>query len=67
MKTITSMMLPMKWIPLILTPVDAIQAFASKFTPRPGMKEKAKDKWFGLDQNTKDLLDKIDDKYKAIN
>jgi hypothetical protein len=25
-----------------------------------------KDKWFGLDQKTKDLWDKIDDKYKSI-
>ena len=51
------------------TPVDTIQAFASKFIPRTGMKEKVrmpKDKWFGLDQNTKDLWDKIDDKYKSI-
>jgi hypothetical protein len=33
------------------TPVDTIQAFASKFTPRPGMKDKvrmSKDKWFGM-------------------
>jgi hypothetical protein len=31
------------------TPVDTIQAFASKFTPQPDMKEKVrmpKDKWF---------------------
>jgi hypothetical protein len=51
------------------TPVDTIQAFASKFTPRPGMKEKVripKDKWFGIDQKTKDLWDQIDDKYKSI-
>jgi hypothetical protein len=51
------------------TPVDTIQAFASKFTPCLGMKEKVrmpKDKWFGLDQNTKDLWDEIDDKYKAV-
>jgi hypothetical protein len=50
------------------TPVDTIQAFASKFIPRSGMKEKVhmpKDKWFGLDQNTKALWDKIDDKYKS--
>jgi hypothetical protein len=35
------------------TPVDTIQAFAYKFTPRPGMKDKVrmpKDKWFGIDQ-----------------
>jgi hypothetical protein len=25
-----------------------------------------KDKWFGLDKKTKDLWDKIDDKYKSI-
>jgi hypothetical protein len=51
------------------TPVDTIQTFASKVTPCPGIKEKVcmpKDKWFGLDQNTKDLRDKIDDKYKSI-
>jgi hypothetical protein len=51
------------------TPVDTIQAYASKFIPRSGMKEKfcmPKDKWFGLDQNTKDLWYKIDDKYKSI-
>jgi hypothetical protein len=51
------------------TPVDTIQAFASKFTPRPGMKDKVcmpKDKWFGIDQKTEDLWDQIDDKYKSI-
>jgi hypothetical protein len=51
------------------TPVDTLQAFASKFTPRPGMKDKAcmpKDKWFGIDQKTKDLWDQIDDKYKSV-
>jgi hypothetical protein len=35
------------------TPVDTIQAFASKFTPRPGMKDKVhvpKVKWVGIDQ-----------------
>jgi hypothetical protein len=51
------------------TPVDAIEAFASKSIPHPGMKEKVcmpKAKWFGLDQNSKDLWDKIDDKYKSI-
>jgi hypothetical protein len=51
------------------TPVDTIQAFASKFTPRPGMKEKVrmpKDKWFGIDRKTKDLWDQIDDKYKSV-
>jgi hypothetical protein len=51
------------------TPVDPIQAFASKFTPRPGMKDKVrmhKDKRFGIDQKTKDLWDQIDDKYKSI-
>jgi hypothetical protein len=40
------------------TPVDTIQAFTAKFTPRPGMNDKVhmpKDKWFGLDQKTKDL------------
>jgi hypothetical protein len=40
------------------TPVDTIPAFASKSKPRPDMKEKVcmpKDKWFGLDQNTKEL------------
>jgi hypothetical protein len=39
------------------TPVDTIQAFASKFTPRPGMKDKVrmpKDKWFGIDLKTTD-------------
>jgi hypothetical protein len=25
-----------------------------------------KDKWFGLDQKTKDLWDQIDDKYKSV-
>jgi hypothetical protein len=48
------------------TPVDTIQAFASKVTPRPGMKDKVcmpKDKWFGIDQKTKNLWDEIDDKY----
>jgi hypothetical protein len=51
------------------TPVDTIQANASKFTPHPGMGEKVsmlKDKWFGLDQKTKDLWDQIDDKYKSV-
>jgi hypothetical protein len=51
------------------TSVDTIQAFASKSTPRSGVKDKVrmpKDKWFGLDQKTKDLWDKIDDKYKSI-
>jgi hypothetical protein len=51
------------------TPVDTIQSYASKFTPRPGMKEKVpmpKDKWFALDQKTKGLWDQIDEKYKSI-
>jgi hypothetical protein len=51
------------------TPVDTIQAFASKSTPCPGMKDKVhmpKDKWFGIDQKTKDLCVQIDDKYKSI-
>jgi hypothetical protein len=51
------------------TPVDTIPAFASKFTPRPGMNERirrTKDKSFGLDQKTKDLWDQIDDKYKSV-
>jgi hypothetical protein len=51
------------------TPVDTIQAFASNFTPRPGMSERVrmpKEKWFGIDQKTKDLWDKIDDKYKSV-
>jgi hypothetical protein len=51
------------------TPADTIQAFASRFTPCPGMKDKVrmpKDKWFGIDQKTKDLWDQIDDKYKSI-
>jgi hypothetical protein len=53
----------------IHTPIDTIQAFASKFTPRPGMKDKVrmpKDKWFGIDQKTMDLWDQIDHKYKSI-
>jgi hypothetical protein len=51
------------------THIDTIQAFASKFTPRPGVKDKVpvpKDKWFGIDQKTKDLWYQIDDKYKSI-
>jgi hypothetical protein len=51
------------------TPVDTIQAFASKFTPRPGMKDKVrkpKDKCFEIDQKTKDLWDHIGDKYNAV-
>jgi hypothetical protein len=43
--------------------------FDIKFTPRPGMNEIAcapKDKRFGLNQETKDLRDKIDDKYKSV-
>jgi hypothetical protein len=39
------------------------------FTPRPGMKDKVrmpKEKWFGIDQKTKDFWDQIDDKYKSI-
>jgi hypothetical protein len=53
----------------IVTPVDTIQAFASKFTPSPGMNERIcmpTDKWFGLDQKTKDLWDQIADKYKSV-
>jgi hypothetical protein len=45
--------------------VDTIQAFASKFTPLSGVKDKVrmpKDKWFGLDHKTKDIWDK----YKSI-
>jgi phage gpG-like protein len=62
-------MLCMQLTPLILTllPVDTIHAYASKFTPRPGMNEKAcmpKNKWIGLDQKAKDLWDQIDDTYK---
>jgi hypothetical protein len=40
-----------------------------KFTPCPGMKDKVcmpKDKWFGIDQKTKDLWDQRDDKYKSV-
>jgi hypothetical protein len=51
------------------TPIDTVQAFASKLTPRPDVKDKVhmpKDKWFGIDQKTKDLWDQIDDKYKSI-
>jgi hypothetical protein len=51
------------------TPVDTIHAFASKLTPRRGANDKVrmpKDKWFGLDQKTKDLWDQIDDKYKSV-
>jgi hypothetical protein len=47
------------------TPIDTIQAFASKFTSHPGMNEKghmSKIEVFGLDQSTKDLWDQIDDK-----
>jgi hypothetical protein len=39
------------------TPVDTIHAVASKNTPRPGTNDKVrmpKDKWFGIDQKTKD-------------
>jgi hypothetical protein len=49
------------------TPVDIIQDDVSKLTPHPGMNEIAcvpQDKWFGLNQKTKDLRDKIDDNYK---
>jgi hypothetical protein len=38
------------------TPFDTTQAFNSKFTPQPGMKDKVrmpKDKWFVIDQKTK--------------
>jgi hypothetical protein len=51
------------------TPVDTIQAFASKFTHCPSANDKVcmpKDKWFGLDQKTKYLWDQIDDKYKSV-
>jgi hypothetical protein len=51
------------------TPVDTIQAYESKFTPRPSSAEKVpmpKDKCFGLYQKTKDLWDQIDDKYKSV-
>jgi hypothetical protein len=51
------------------TPVDTIQAFASNFTPRQGMNKKvrmSKDKWFGVDQKTKNLSDQIDDRYKSV-
>ena len=54
------------------TPVDTIQAFASNFRPRPQrnvMSDRVrmpKDKWFSLDQKTKDLWDQIDDKQKSI-
>ena len=54
------------------TPIDTIQAFASNFKARPSndatpdRTRMSKDKWFSLDQTTKDLWDKIDDKYKSI-
>jgi hypothetical protein len=51
------------------TPVDTIQSFASRFTPHSCINKKVcmpKDKWFGLDQKTKDLWDQIDDKYKSV-
>jgi hypothetical protein len=51
------------------TPVDTIQAYTSKFTSHPSSAEKVhmpKDKWFGLDQKTKDLWEQIDDKYKSV-
>jgi hypothetical protein len=50
------------------TPVDTIHAFTSKFTPRKGPSNvngrvlMPKDKWFGLDQKTKESQDQIDDK-----
>jgi hypothetical protein len=70
MKMMMYMMLHMKWTLFdIDTQVDTIQAFASKFTPRPGMNKRIrmpKDKWFGLDQKAKDLWDQIDDKYKSV-
>ena len=54
------------------TPVDTIQAFATKFSPRLGSHgvndrvRMPKDKWLNLDQKTKDLWDQIDDKHKSI-
>jgi hypothetical protein len=53
----------------INTQVDSIQAFASKFTSLPSATDRLcmpKDKWLGIDQNTKELWDQIDDKYKSI-
>jgi hypothetical protein len=54
------------------TPVDIIQDFVSNFRPRSASNclhdcvRMPKDKWFKLDQKTKDLWDQIDDKQKAI-
>jgi hypothetical protein len=54
------------------TPVDTIQAFASKFSPRLGSHGiidrvcMSKDKWPSLYQKTKGLWDQIDDKYKSL-
>jgi hypothetical protein len=54
------------------TPVDITHAYASNFRPRssfngpPDRVCMPKDKWFSLDQKTKELWDQIDDKQKAI-
>jgi hypothetical protein len=51
------------------TPVGIIQDDVSKYIPRPNMNEIAcvpQNKWFGLNQKTKDFRDKIDDKYKSV-
>jgi hypothetical protein len=54
------------------TPVETIQAFVSNFRSKPnanGMPDRVrmpKDKWFSLDQKTKDLWDQIDDRQKSI-
>jgi hypothetical protein len=56
----------------INNPVDTIQAFATKFSPRLGSHgvndrvRMPKEKWLNLDQKMKDLWYQIDDKYKSI-
>jgi hypothetical protein len=56
----------------LYTQVDTLQAFASKFTPRKGpgnfndRVHTPKDKWFGLNQKTKEIWNQIDDKYRSV-
>jgi hypothetical protein len=56
----------------IYCPVSTIQAFATIFCP-PGTSKPnstkvrmASNKWFGLDENSRDIWDRLDDKAKSI-
>jgi hypothetical protein len=68
MNKMTYTTLPIKWTLLTLTPLLILSRLMLLISHRPGLKEKVgmpQDKWFAIDQKTKEQWDQIDDsKYK---